>query len=243
MRLALSAKTLFCALLRDVTAGVTTMATLAMPVVIGAGGLALDMNRGYQARMINQRAADLAALGAAMAYREDENVGVLQPVAQDIALANGLTDADVEAELVADYPEDDQESVKVTITTEMPYLLASARGMTGTFDVAVEAYAAVSDEGINVAAPCYLALSSSASAISLSGGAVINAPNCTVAAVGGIRQMGTSLTAADVVSGSGSITVDAGHRITFYTSPTTIVYELILDDATYGQMDSTNVLG
>ena len=41
----------------------------------------------------------------------------------------------------------------------------------------------------------------------------------------------------------GEIDVATGHRITFFTSPTTIVYELILDDATYGVMDSTNVLG
>jgi len=39
-----------------------------------------------------------------------------------------------------------------------------------------------------------------------------------------------------------SITVDAGHRITFYTSPTTIVYALLLDDALYGLLDSSNVL-
>ena len=41
----------------------------------------------------------------------------------------------------------------------------------------------------------------------------------------------------------GEITFDRGHRITYYTSPTTIVYELILDDATYGTLNSTNVLG
>lgn len=34
-----------------------------------------------------------------------------------------------------------------------------------------------------------------------------------------------------------------GHIARFYTSPTTIVYELILDDAVYGVLDSTNVLG
>jgi hypothetical protein len=41
----------------------------------------------------------------------------------------------------------------------------------------------------------------------------------------------------------GRITVSGGHVITFFTSPTTIVYELILDDATFGVLDSTNVLG
>ena len=39
------------------------------------------------------------------------------------------------------------------------------------------------------------------------------------------------------------IDVNRGHTVTYYTSPTTIVYELILDDATYGVIDSTNVLG
>jgi hypothetical protein len=38
------------------------------------------------------------------------------------------------------------------------------------------------------------------------------------------------------------ITLD-GHRVSLFTSPTTIVYELILDDATYGTIDTTNVLG
>lgn len=34
-----------------------------------------------------------------------------------------------------------------------------------------------------------------------------------------------------------------GHRIALFTSPTTIVFELILDDATYGTLDALNVLG
>lgn len=35
----------------------------------------------------------------------------------------------------------------------------------------------------------------------------------------------------------------SGHAITYYTSPTTIVYQLILDDPVYGTIDTTNVLG
>jgi len=34
-----------------------------------------------------------------------------------------------------------------------------------------------------------------------------------------------------------------GHRMRIYTSPTTVVYELILDDAEFGKIDSSNVLG
>jgi hypothetical protein len=40
-----------------------------------------------------------------------------------------------------------------------------------------------------------------------------------------------------------TITVDGGHAVMYFTAPTTIVYELILNDAIYGIIDSTNVLG
>jgi hypothetical protein len=34
-----------------------------------------------------------------------------------------------------------------------------------------------------------------------------------------------------------------GHRVLYSTSPTVVVYELILDNATYGTLDTTNALG
>jgi len=39
------------------------------------------------------------------------------------------------------------------------------------------------------------------------------------------------------------IDFSTGHRITLFTSPTTLVYELILDDLVYGTIDTENVLG
>jgi len=40
-----------------------------------------------------------------------------------------------------------------------------------------------------------------------------------------------------------TINVNTGHAITYFTAPTTIVYELILDDPTYGIISADNVLG
>ena len=40
-----------------------------------------------------------------------------------------------------------------------------------------------------------------------------------------------------------TITVSGGHSVIYFTSPTTIVYELILDDVIYGIIDAENVLG
>ena len=39
------------------------------------------------------------------------------------------------------------------------------------------------------------------------------------------------------------IDLSSGHRITLFTSPTTLVFEFILDDAVYGTLDEENVLG
>jgi len=39
------------------------------------------------------------------------------------------------------------------------------------------------------------------------------------------------------------LTLSAGHAVTYFTSPTTIVYELILNDLVYGTLDANNVLG
>ena len=39
------------------------------------------------------------------------------------------------------------------------------------------------------------------------------------------------------------IDFSTGHRITLFTSPTTLVFELILDDLVYGTIDTENVLG
>jgi hypothetical protein len=40
-----------------------------------------------------------------------------------------------------------------------------------------------------------------------------------------------------------AIDFSSGHRVTFFTAPTTIVYLLILDDITFGTLDAENVLG
>jgi len=54
----------------------------------------------------------------------------------------------------------------------------------------------------------------------------------------------SSLTSELSVEGiEGTISFQSGHRITYFTAPTTVVFQLILDDAVYGQLDGTNVLG
>jgi hypothetical protein len=59
-----------------------------------------------------------------------------------------------------------------------------------------------------------------------------------------IPGLGTQLGEELAIEGiQGIIDFNRGHTLTFFTSPTVIVFELVLDDLVYGVLDSTNVLG
>jgi hypothetical protein len=55
-----------------------------------------------------------------------------------------------------------------------------------------------------------------------------------------ITQLGQELAIEGIQH---EIDLSTGHRITLFTSPTTLVFELILDDILYGRIDEENVLG
>jgi hypothetical protein len=55
-----------------------------------------------------------------------------------------------------------------------------------------------------------------------------------------ITQLGQELAIEGIQH---KIDLSTGHRITLFTSPTTLVFELILDDSVYGRIDEENVLG
>jgi len=40
-----------------------------------------------------------------------------------------------------------------------------------------------------------------------------------------------------------TIDVNRGHSVTYFTSPTIVVYELIFDDLSFGIINADNVLG
>ena len=58
-----------------------------------------------------------------------------------------------------------------------------------------------------------------------------------------VPNIGTITEELSVEGIDGEIRLDGGHTLTFYTADTTVVTLLILDDVTFGVLDSTNVLG
>lgn len=184
--------------------GVSLIAGLSLPAVLGAMGLAVDLGRGLEQRMITQRVADSAALGTALAYQASKSAANLNAIARDLAVANGLQDATVTAQLVNDFPNAGNLAVKVTVTTELPFTLARAVGAPASFSVGSDSFAIVSGEP-PFATPCFLALSSGNNALRTEGGGTFDAPDCSIAAVGQVNNAGSLMRASDIISGAGQI--------------------------------------
>ena len=204
------ARTIFARLLAEKQGGIGIMVGLSLPMVIGSIGLAFDANRGIEERIVNQRAADMAALGAAMAYMSSQNDSVLQPTAVDIGRVNGVSGATVTATVVSNYPNEGDQSVKVNVTSRVPFTLARVLGFSGTYAVGSTSYASLVSAS-QFAAPCFLALNGDSDDFTTNGGAVVNAPDCSVAAVGSIDHKSTGITAHDVIAGTGDISMTYGY--------------------------------
>ena len=65
----------------------------------------------------------------------------------------------------------------------------------------------------------------------------------TITVTKSITGLSTLTSELSIEGIEGHINVNNGHRITYYTAPTTVVFQLILDDLVYGTLDGTNVLG
>ena len=246
--------------MRDRRAGVSILAALSVLGLTGMGGLAVDLNRGYEMRIVNQQVADMAALAAGVAYTGSQSADVLQPTAQDLAVAQGLRDATVAATLVSDVPTSGAKAVRVTVTTPLRISLARVLGAAASYPVAAVATASLPTQGTPA---CIIGLATSGNAIETQGGASINAPDCAVAGVGSVSNKGQAITAKALVSGSGSVINDYGTIVADqvryavdFTNPSwntnvpaadkrvrqaTSVTDPLANDATLG--DARNLLG
>lgn len=213
-------------LARSSEGGVSVIGAFALSGLMAVSALSVDINRGLSQRVRNQSIADMAALGAAIAYQASgQNSATLTPTAQDIARANGLIGATVNATVVANMPTNGAQAVKVTVTSTLPVALGKALGITRTYSVGATSYASLATAQAGTKA-CFLALASSGTGISTSGGATINTPNCAVAAVANVYNGGTGITADKIVSGTGevgnnygSLTANSINYATNFTNP------------------------
>lgn len=191
------------------------MAAFSLTAVMGMSGLAVEIGTGYAAKVRNQRVADMAALGAALAYQKTESEDIAKRVAEDIVVANGLAANNATIAIAVPVKIDGTDAAKVQITTPVQIKIASLITKAASYNVTSSAAASFGGNAAN--AGCVTALSSSKKSIDMGGGASLTATGCTVASNGTISLTGGAKLSADQVvandtsvGGGASITTTGG---------------------------------
>jgi Flp pilus assembly protein TadG len=177
---------------------IAVMGMMALSSLLGMSGLAVEVGNGYAAKIRNQRVADLAALGAGLAYKNNgQSITSATQVANDIVIANGLPTSNA---TVTQTTVGTKSAIQVTVTTAVPVRLATAIGMGSTYNVTSTAAASLVS---TLTAGCIQALSSSGTyGITLSGGTSITATGCAINTNSGVTvPYGTSITGKEVNAG------------------------------------------
>jgi len=200
--------------------------------VIGMAALSVELAQGYQTRIAYQGAADVAALAAANAYSSSQTDAVLTATANDIARANGISTSSVSVTHVSNYSSSVSDAVKVVITRQVPLYFARVLHSSASYTVSVQAIASLATSSTP---PCIIALSSSGSGITMSGGTAMTAPKCGVFSnTSTSLSGGTSLSALGVNS-STTIALTGGSSL----SATNIIYGTSLSATTGTSVSGT----
>jgi len=155
---------------------ILVMAALALTAVMGMSGMAVEVGTGYTAKVRNQRIADMAALGAALAYKngsQDPQAAI--QVAKDIAVASGLP-ANA-ATVTVPVTIGTTSAVQVQIQTSVQIKMASLLTSDASYKVTTVAAASL---GTSNSSGCITALGTSSTAVSATGGASITASGCAI---------------------------------------------------------------
>jgi Flp pilus assembly protein TadG len=181
---------------------IMVLAAFALTAVMGMSGLAVEVGNGYYAKVRNQRVADMAALGAAMAYQSTSSVSQSTQVARDIVAANGLPGN--AAAVTLPISVGSISAVKVQITSVVPIRLATMITKAASYSVSATAVASI---GGNATLGCVMALDKTATnGVLIDGASGLDATGCAVLSNAAVTLNGSgTLKASSIVSG-GNIT-------------------------------------
>jgi hypothetical protein len=160
--------------------------------------LAVEYGHGLLARSQDQRAADLAAYGAAVVYGNTSSTTTAQAAANNIAALNGIPAGGATYALVNSPTGDGNKAVQIGVTTTEPLVLARVLGTGNTLTVKA---ASTAEFAVNSPA-CIVALNPSGAGVQLTGGTSLSAPGCEVASNNSVgATCGTTITTKTVVYG------------------------------------------
>lgn len=197
--------------------GVALIGALSLTSIVGMGAFAVEATQGYAAKTSNQRIADMAALGGALAYNVNSNASEMTATAKAIAVAQGLPASAAVVALTADVATG-QQLVEVTVTTSVPLALGKVLSASPSYEVSAIG-AATTTTTAAVTPPCIAALNGSpAYGVTLGGGTVLSAAGCAVSANAGVSVTGGARITAQQVNAGKTVNIGGGASIT--TSPT-----------------------
>lgn len=175
---------------RRETGAVAVIAGLAIPVLLGFTGLALEYGQLLVVRAEAQRTADLASHAGAVAYSRTGSTGPMVNAARAVARLNGFSDGEIVVELDTSFATASGEAVRATITAPKPLLLPRLVGGDASVDVVASAVAGA----MGGDPACIQALDPSGSGITMSGGASVVTEKCAVASNAEVKApCGTSI--------------------------------------------------
>lgn len=196
---------------------VSILAALVLVSVIGVSALALEYGHGLLQKVENQRVADLAAYGGALVYGATSSSTSATGAAANVAALNGVSSGVVPS-VVSSPTGDGNSAVRVTVTKNVPLVLARVLTTSATMPVTATAYAEIKSD----APACVIALSGSGTGVTMSGGTNLTADSCAVASnnsfalSGGAKLVTQNVDygkTAPSVSGGASITAPSGKTL------------------------------
>jgi hypothetical protein len=164
-------------MLRERRAAIALIACVVITTLVSVAALAVDLGNTYLTGVANQRFADSASFAGALVYSSSSSTSDMTSAVSNLATLNGLASGAASASVINSPTKDGNSAVQVTVTTSAPLYLAEVFQSTNTVSVASTAVAEIKPN----AAACIIALLTSGSGITLSGGTSIDAPHCAVA--------------------------------------------------------------
>ncbi len=172
--------------LRARRASIAVYAGVMLPVLAGMAGLGSEYAYGVMSQTQNQRIADSAAYAGAQAYASGSSTTDMSAAVSRMATLNGLAGTSAVGSVVTSPSGNGKQAVQVTVTTTQKLALSQMISNVASLTIKASSYAEFTPGTSTTTTTsgtdgCVLALNSTGTGVTLSGGTKINAPGCAVA--------------------------------------------------------------
>ncbi|ATQ70528.1 hypothetical protein CQW49_20910 [Methylosinus trichosporium OB3b] len=171
------------------------MFAFVLPLVIGVCSLVVEFGNALLIKARYQRVADIASFSGALAYSGTSSTTTMTNASVAVAALNQVPAAAVSANLTVSPASSSNSAVLVAISAAHPLFLTPVLNGPRSLQIAASAYSQIAVS----ASSCLLALDSSKSGVTLSGGTSVTATSCVVASNSSVTvPCGTSIAAKAV---------------------------------------------